>query len=398
MHTILVAWSYITGIWLLYLTFRLVRFFGALECLKEIEPSLALREWPRVSLVIPACNEGATIGPAVQSLRELDYPNLEIVLINDRSTDDTGEVMRNLALQDPRIRVVDIKTLPEGWLGKVHALARGEEAATGEWLLFTDADVHHRERSLKKAMTVCLQRTLDFLCVTPSVLTKTLGLRIFVAQFFQNAAISLDLNKINLPEAEDCMGAGAYNLVRRDLFRRSKGFEWLRMEVIDDIGLAKTMKEAGAKMAVMSGLKEVEIEWYPNLWAFVKGLEKNTFSVFHFSLAALLAFMVLTWAVVLGFTLVPWWSGDLPSGIFVFACAVLYLTFTGLYLPQAMETSPWIAAWFPLSSFLSPLIVLRAALICLRQGGIYWRSTFYPLEELKKNQRLKPLRLMMGKL
>ncbi len=99
-------------------------------------------QWPTVSVLVPAKNEEDTLFAAMQSLLQVDYPALEIILINDRSTDRTGEIIERLALLDSRVRQIHIDHLPDGWLGKVHALHQGIDVSSGEWLLFTDADIH----------------------------------------------------------------------------------------------------------------------------------------------------------------------------------------------------------------------------------------------------------------
>jgi len=109
--------------------------------------------WPLVSVLVPANNEQDTLFDAMQSLLRVDYPNLEVVIIDDRSTDRTGAVAEQLAAADPRIRILHIDELPAGWLGKVHALHRGIEVCNGEWLLFTDADVELRRGTLRRALT-----------------------------------------------------------------------------------------------------------------------------------------------------------------------------------------------------------------------------------------------------
>src|SRR5678816_2035205 len=98
--------------------------------------------WPRVSLIVPACNEETTLAAAMQAKLACDYADLEVVLVEDRSTDTTPRIADELAARDPRVRVIHLTQLPAGWLGRVHALDQGVRAATGEWLLFSDADVH----------------------------------------------------------------------------------------------------------------------------------------------------------------------------------------------------------------------------------------------------------------
>src|SRR5262245_56083515 len=139
--------------------------------------------WPRLSVVIPACDEAANLESAVATLLQQDYPDLEIILVDDRSSDGTGEIIERLAREDPRIRAVHIETLPQGWLGKVHALHRGVEQASGDWLLFTDADVHFGAAILRRAIALVLQQRVDHLALIPRTLQKSFWLELAVNTF-----------------------------------------------------------------------------------------------------------------------------------------------------------------------------------------------------------------------
>src|SRR5262249_27703403 len=133
------------------------------------DASPAPPEWPSVSLIVPARNEEASIGPAVRSRLAEGYPALEVVLVDDRSTDGTGAVVDALAREDGRIQPVHVQTLPPGWLGKVHALREGLRLAKGEWILFSDADVHLAPSALQKAVALAEARGLDQLAVLPQL-------------------------------------------------------------------------------------------------------------------------------------------------------------------------------------------------------------------------------------
>ena len=109
-------------------------------------------KWPRASLVFTARDEGTTLGAAVPTMLALDYPDLELIAINDRSEDDTGAILDKFAATDPRLKVIHVTELPAGWLGKTHGLQLGGEAATGEWILFTDADIHFQPEALQRAV------------------------------------------------------------------------------------------------------------------------------------------------------------------------------------------------------------------------------------------------------
>ena len=139
------------------------RKLGALSAMPCVEPE----RWPPVSVLVPARNEEDALAEAVQSLLEVDYPELEIILVNDRSNDRTGEIADRLARQDARVRTLHIETLPEGWMGKVHAMHRGIAISRGEWLLFTDADIHFSPQVLKRAIAYCLRRKRAFLTLFP---------------------------------------------------------------------------------------------------------------------------------------------------------------------------------------------------------------------------------------
>jgi glycosyltransferase involved in cell wall biosynthesis len=163
-----IAWC--TGF--LYLAWAFVR-LPRLERENVPVPS----RWPRLSVIIPACNEAAHLESAVETLVQQDYSDLEIILVNDRSTDATGAIIDRLAKNDPQIRALHIRKLPGGWLGKVHALHCGVAKARGEWLLFTDADVHFAPETLRRALAHVLQLQADHLALIPRTIQKDLARR-----------------------------------------------------------------------------------------------------------------------------------------------------------------------------------------------------------------------------
>lgn len=382
------VWSVLTAVWMLALSVRLLRFRKAIGFLRDVVVP-AREEWPLVSVIVPACNEGSTIGAALRSLLDQDYPNLEIVLVDDRSTDATGVVMAAVAASDPRVRVVSVRELPAGWLGKTHALHCGVQAARGEWLLFSDADIHVGTHSLRKAIVDAERRELDFLAVTPSTLGRSHALRVAMAYFVHWGSLAIDVVRIGDPRYPDALGTGAFNLVRRPAYDRSAGFEWLRMEVIDDSGLAFMMKESGARTGVASGVGEVELEWYPSLGGFVRGLEKNGFALLQFSVPLLLFAYAGVLATLVGFTIAPVLADRVWIAPLVWASLVIYLLAAASSLRALTTASPAVVLWFPLALPLMPLVFVRSAIACLWRGGIEWRGTVYPLAALRAGQRLK---------
>ena len=347
--------------------------------------------WPRLSVVIPACNEAATLESAVATLLQQDYPDLEIVLVDDRSTDGTGELIDRLAHQDPRIRTVHIGILPQGWLGKVHALHRGVEQASGAWLLFTDADVHFAAGTLRRAIAVVLHQRVDHLTLIPRAIQKSFWLDVAVNTFGLLFFITTRAGSVNRPHSKAFVGIGAFNLVSAWRFHQTVGFEWLRLEPGDDVGLGMIMKQAGGTTRLAFAYEDLSVQWYASVAAMFKGLEKNLFgpgSDYRWWLMLLQVGMI--WALVVA----PYFSlalglahGLAPLWIAGAAAISMHLIFSIFFVPER-KTKRLSLLLFPVGVLLITAMMLRAGYQCVKNGGIDWRGTHYPLDQLRSGQRV----------
>lgn len=385
-------WTVATGLIFLVLSWRTWRFSKSLLSLQSLPSQFRFGKkanWPKVSVVIPACNEGETIESALDSMLNIDYPNLEIILVNDRSNDQTGQIIDQLSLVDPRIIPVHVNYLPDGWLGKVNALDRGVSQASAEWILVTDADVHFAPDSLKNAVAYCEQDSIDFLTAIPDVITRSPLLHVVIAQLFHQASLFFKPHRINDPSHRACYGQGAFMLLRKSTYLRSERLEWLKMEIVDDTGLALLMRRAGAKMAAVAGQNQIQLEWYPSLGSFLRGIEKNAFAFSQYSLRILMSFTSGIFAVFLGFAVAPWFTGSLPYGVFALSCLTVYLVSIRVQLGRILSLRSWTVLAFPLAFVILPLLYFRASIKTLKRGGVNWRGTFYALDSLKANQRMK---------
>ncbi len=405
MHIIHLA-TIFTGVLFLYLAYRTRSFTKALFALRRQNidklEKMALdaknpKAWPKLSLVIPARDEGLTIEAATKSLLKIQYPNLEIVFVDDRSVDQTGVIMDRVAAANPHVKVIHVKDLPKNWLGKVHAMHCGVAATSGDWVLMTDADVHFSEKSLKKAIAYSLENNLDFLTVIPDLLTPTFSLQLMMVQLFHQATIFFNPKKINDPNQKISYGMGAFLMFKRSTYERSEGLEWIKMEVVDDSGFALVMRRAGGRLGCVSGRKEISVEWYPTLRSMLCGLEKNAFAVCQYSMTYVLTALSVTWMIFLGFTLLPVLSKSWGYVSFSFGCIFLYLLAVEQQIKSLMQVRLMSIVLFPVSFVLLPLIFLRAAILAIKRNGIQWRGTFYSLEDLKANQRMKMVNLVFAK-
>lgn len=394
-HLLIHLWGYLSSLILFLFSYRIWRFSNEFKLLRNVSLSNRLEVWPKVSLIVPACNEAGTIEKALKSLLAMDYPNLELIVVDDRSVDGTNAIVKTLQLGDSRLQLVEVTLLPQGWLGKVHALDQGVRRATGDWLLFSDADVCFDDKSLKKSIHYVVQESIDFLTVIPGIRSRSLILKSLMVQFLQLVISTSNLKRLKQVHTTDCMGGGAFNLVSRLAYERSQGFEWLKLEVIDDTGLALAVKQAGAKCDALGGLGELELEWYPNFWAFVRGLEKNGFAIFQYSVVILSVYLIFNVLLFLGLILPAFLNGNPLLTTVTVASLVLNIFLSARALKKVLPFSPWVAVFVPLTNIVLPLIILRSAILFYYNRGIYWRGTFYSRDALITNQRFKLINLSL---
>jgi len=349
-------------------------------------------KWPKVSLVIPVCNEIHTLEKAAKSLFLMNYSNIEFIFVNDRSNDGTAKLLSRLSEQEIRMKVITVQVLPSGWLGKVNAFNQGISAASGEWILFSDADVVYHRNSLKKAISYVEDKKLDFLSVIPSVQSKSYFSRVLLAQILQLFMLSVNLRNISKENSHSCIAHGAFMLTRRTAYERSRGFEWLKMEVLDDMALANEMKCSGAKVGVLFGINEIEFEWYNSLKEVICGFEKNSFSALQYSMFFALAYESVAIWFFTAYAVFPFFASIALYHIILLLSICSYLWSSAYTIQFYIKVPKYFVLFFPLTMLFMPLIIARSALITWINKGIKWRGTFYPLSKLKAGQRLKILK------
>ena len=366
---------------LLYHLYALLQASGFLDLAQIDAPEPS--SWPTVSLVIPACNEAATIEAAMQSLLKLDYPALELIVVDDRSTDPTGAIVDAFAEAYPHIQAIHVEHLPQGWLGKLHALHLGTEAASGDFIVYADADVHFAPDTLKRVVAWAVDARLDMVSLMPLIQSEGLALSATLGAFGGHWFAGTRIKAVNAEGGDAYAGTGAFNMVRVERFEQTEGWPWLKMEIADDIGLAYLMHRHGARGRIAAAPGHLTLCWYETFGDLVRGLEKNTFPVIgRFS-----ALRALTIALGLGLVaLSPLALLITPSAPIGLGCLIGSGLASYLALPSTMRRGSYLLS--PLANCLLSVILLRSTYKTLRQGGVRWRGTTYTTEELKANQRL----------
>ena len=384
-----ILWSFEALVFLGCLPWYLVA-WGVWMSLKNVQslPSISLdreKSYPRLSVIIAARNEAGTIENALKSVLAQNYPNLEIILVNDRSNDGTDKILQKIAEKDPRVLIHHVEELPLGWLGKVNAMQQGFGRSTGVWLLFTDADVHFQEESLERIIDVAERSSVDYLCVVPEIQAQQSLLKALYTVSL--SAFFLATRIWEVKNQNSFVGVGACGLVRRSLLSQSPGLPWLKMEVVDDLALAQLAWQAGGKLDVYWGRECLGVEWYPSMGELIRGLEKNLFAGAQYQYwRALLGIIGILFIAV-----APWLS--IFSGNWLLSLTAV-VAFSGYWLAWISGDKAQGVGW--LERLISPLLLFviawalaRSTFITWRQGGIKWRETFYSIAALRRGQRLK---------
>ncbi|WP_243149675.1 glycosyltransferase family 2 protein [Thermaerobacter sp. PB12/4term] len=345
------------------------------------EPIGHRSHWPRVSIVVPAHNEEAHLEPTVRSLMAQDYPNLEIVLVDDRSQDRTGAMMDELARQDPRIRTLHVRDLPPGWMGKNHAMWVGARAATGEWLLFTDADVYMHPDTVRRAVDHALRHGLDHLTVAPLLTVRGLALAAWVGLFTLLFIASERPHRVRDPRCRHGVGVGAFNLIRRAVYEAIGTHRAIALRPDDDRQLGRQVKRHGYVQDMLVGGERIRVAWYHTLREAFRGLEKNTLASMNYrwdialvGLAAVALAMLLPWiALILGAGWIRW-----TAAAAIIAIAAGYL----LANPPPLWRGLLV---LPVGSVVLVYALARALVVTALRGGVHWGGRFFPLEQLRQN-------------
>jgi glycosyltransferase involved in cell wall biosynthesis len=350
-------------------------------------------ELPMVSIIVPACNEEEHLEQSLLSRLNQDYPRFELIVINDRSTDGTKAIIDRIAAMDSRLIPLDITELPDGWLGKVHALHQGVKLAKGEWYLFSDADISFEPDMLRLAVNYAQSQQVQHLtCIPEAELYNDFWVDVTCFGSLLLFCNSARIPDINQDKGNNAIGLGAFNLVEARVFNQTIGFEWLKMESADDMGVGLMLNQHGAKSRVADGMGLMKFAWYQNLSQAFSGLEKNTFgpgSQYSYLKQLGIVLFLLAMGLLPSIALV---LGLLSSDIIlILSGSMAWLTniIVAFTVPKASYKELPFYLLLPFGIILIATIMANAAWKCFQNSGVYWRGTLYPVEQLRAGQRVK---------
>ncbi len=348
-------------------------------------PAPARDTWPTVSLIVPARDEGLHVEGALASKLACGYPSLEVVAIDDRSADETGAIIDRAAARDPRLVAVHVTELPDGWLGKVHAMARGLERVTGEWVLLSDADVHVEPGTLERLVAWAEAGGVDLVAVFPRMHPVNLLIDAALAATVRVLTLSGRAWLGNDDASGVGMSVGAFTLVRRSMLVESDALGHLRMEVADDVALGAYLKARGARCRVLVGHADVHLVFMDSLGALARSADKGGGMLgFSWWKTVIFALLPTTLDVVLPAAAIA--SGGETA--MVGAATLAVATATHVVLTRHFDGPLRGALLWPIGEALVGALTLRAGLRAWKNQGIYWRRTFYPRAVIEAGRKL----------
>lgn len=366
----------------------LVILLNLLNNLKLLKPitkrKKPLEKPPLVSVLVPARNESENIEKCITSLANQDYPNFELIVLDDNSEDDTLVKLNRLKEKYPKIKIYIGEVLPEGWTGKNFACHTLSSYAHGEWLLFTDADTVHRKDSLTSSLHSVIREKAKLLSIMPDIIIKTIPEKIFTPLMHFALFSFLPLKIVNTYRYKKAVIAlGPFLLINANFYRKIGGHENIKNEILDDFRLAQLVKKHGGKFVIMDGKDNVKVRFYKDFRSVWDGFSKNSFGAFENSPLILLPFLTIVYCLYL----IPYFllfNGliNLQLKLLPFFQVLLITLHTGL-IALKFRIKPVLIILHPLSVLLWTLIVLNSMRLSLQNKSLVWKERLYSLRKVR---------------
>lgn len=341
---------------------------------------------PLISVLIPARDEQRNIGKCLNSLLQQDYPHMEILVLDDDSSDATAAIVAGIAHRDKRVRLLQGLPLPPGWHGKAFACHQLSEQARGEWLLFTDADTVHQPGAVSSSLRAALGERADLLSYVPRLVTGTFWEKVLIPIIAFFPLFLLPLGWItDSPDPRISMALGPFLFFRAPFYRRIGGHQAVRQEIAEDMAFGRLVKRQGGRLLLLEGTDVVSVRFYHNLGEIWRGLSKSTYAAFDSFLPGLLLLLAVSFTIFIGPHILLYrglQSGQtdlLPFGLFVMQIGLVWLG--RLLMARRLRLDNW-------PCFLNGLMVSIVVLVALHSiiqshlgSGPAWKGRVYSFDE-----------------
>jgi Glycosyl transferase family 2 len=334
----------------------------------------------RISVIVPARNEEQDLGEALASVLSQQGVEIEVIVVNDHSTDRTGAIADSFAVADARLKVIHDPELPPGWLGKCNAMQKAVVVASGDVLLFTDADIMHGPRCFVTALAEMEQHSLEFLSLFPLMKCVSACENIILPALVGGMAMFATPG-IEEPGSDDALAAGAFLMVRAHVFHEVGGFEPIKHEMLDDVALAKLFKRHGKKVGLRAAPDLLSVRLYKGnshaFWGMTKNILEGLNGRLWLAPAVILLPALVFWTPVVC-AVVGLVEGDRPLVIAGVATYAIQLAM--LWSARSLfQFHPGKSLLFPLVAIPNAFCMIRALYLYILKGAVEWRNRTIPV-------------------
>jgi len=354
-----------------------------------VTPASPPADAPLVSVCVPARNEEINIRRCVEALLRQDYPNLEVIVVDDRSTDATLSILKELASGDFRLLPVSGSDLPAGWAGKPHALYQAVNAAHGEWLCFVDADTFLAPNALSAVFAKAVETKADLFTVMTRQILGSFWERVVMPLVMTALSVGFSPRKINDPRRRDAVANGQFIFINRKVYDLIGGHEKIKDQIVEDKALSESVKWNGHRLVVADGRRVVSTRMYTSLATMWEGWTKNIYlglrdqpsmlllGAFGAMLALIAALLLPVWPL-LGFGWIVNDGGWMAAFVILEALLVWgYLIYKRSLVAGEMGISRWYALTTPLGAGVFAAMMLASAWKVISGQGVTWRGRTY---------------------
>lgn len=344
---------------------------------------------PKVSVCIPARNEETNIRRCVEAALRQDYPDFEVIVLDDRSTDSTLTLLKEIASRDSRLLPISGSDLPEGWAGKPHALYQASALAKGEWLCFVDADTFLAPNALSAVYAKAIETQADLFTVMTKQILGSFWERTVMPLVMTALSVGFSPRKVNDPSRRDAVANGQFIFIKRSIYDLVGGHEKIKDQIVEDKALSENVKWNGHRLVVANGMQLISTRMYTSLETMWEGWTKNIYlglrdhpsmlllGAFGATLALLAALFLPVWPL-LGVTWYLREGGWMALLVVIEALFVWgYLIFIRARVAQEMEIPRWYAFTTPLGAGVFAAMMLTSAWKVISGQGVTWRGRKY---------------------
>jgi chlorobactene glucosyltransferase len=354
-----------------------------------VEQTHPLSNAPLISVCIPARNEERNIRACVEAILNQDYPNFEIIVLDDRSTDSTSVILRQLAAQNDKLHPINGSDLPPGWAGKPHALYQASASAHGEWLCFLDADTFLSPEALSSCYAKAVDTKADLFTIMTFQITGTFWEKAVMPLVLTALSVGFSPRKVNDPNTKDAIANGQFILIKRSVYDAIGGHESVKDQIVEDKAISEQVKGNGHRLIVADGRNVAKTRMYtslPEMWEgwtknIYLGLREQTALLWLGVFGAFLAFMASIFLPIWPMLGTIWYSnnGGWMAAVVVIQSLVLwaYLIFIRARIAINMDISPWFALTTPLGAGIFGAMMFTSAWKVLSGQGVSWRGRIY---------------------